>query len=75
MSSAPVYDKSTDTYIGMFDWADVMTYLLVVLKKKNILEQQQKSDEELTSEFNDLLKLAIQCQPIPVKLASGNLNK
>lgn len=52
-----------------------MTYLLIVLKKKDILEQQRKSDEELTSEFNDLLKLAIQSQPVPVKLASGNLNK
>lgn len=59
----------------MIDWADVMTYLLIVLKKKDILEQQRKSDEELTSEFNDLLKLAIQSQPVPVKLASGNFNK
>ncbi|CAG8645746.1 5465_t:CDS:2 [Funneliformis caledonium] len=75
ISSAPVYDNKTKTYVGMFDWADVMTYLLIVLKKKDILEQQQKSDEELTSEFNDLLKLAIQCQPVPVKLASDLSNK
>ncbi|CAI2176459.1 4197_t:CDS:2 [Funneliformis geosporum] len=75
ISSAPVYDNKSKTYVGMFDWADVMTYLLIVLKKKDILEQQQKSDEELTSEFNDLLKLAIQCQPVPVKLASDLSNK
>jgi len=70
ISSAPVYDDKTKTYVGMFDWTDVMTYLLIVLKKEDILEQQQKSDEEFTSEFNDLLKLAIQSQPVPVKLAS-----
>uniref|UniRef100_A0A1D1XKE2 Protein SDS23 n=1 Tax=Anthurium amnicola TaxID=1678845 RepID=A0A1D1XKE2_9ARAE len=75
VSSAPVYDNKTKTYVGMFDWADVMTYLLIVLKKKDVLEQQQKSDEELTSEFNDLLKLAIQCQPVPVKLASDLSNR
>ncbi|CAB4416594.1 unnamed protein product [Rhizophagus irregularis] len=75
VSSAPVYDNKTKTYVGMFDWADVMTYLLIVLKKKDILEQQRKSDEELTSEFNDLLKLAIQSQPVPVKLASDISNR
>ncbi|CAG8476102.1 392_t:CDS:2, partial [Acaulospora colombiana] len=75
ISSAPVYDSTTNTYVGMFDWSDVMSYLLIVLKKKNILEQQQKSDEELTSEFKDLLKLATECQPIPVKLASDLSHK
>ncbi|RIA95838.1 hypothetical protein C1645_688553 [Glomus cerebriforme] len=75
VSSAPVYDNKTKSYVGMFDWADVMTYLLIVLKKKDILEQQRKSDEELTSEFNDLLRLAIQCQPIPVRLASDLSNR
>ncbi|CAG8480154.1 14717_t:CDS:10 [Acaulospora morrowiae] len=75
ISSAPVYDSATKTYVGMFDWADVMSYLLIVLRKKNILEQQQKSDDELTSEFRDLLKLATECQPVPVKLASDLSNK
>ncbi|RHZ50626.1 hypothetical protein Glove_494g16 [Diversispora epigaea] len=75
ISSAPVYDPTAKSYIGMFDWSDVMSYLLIVLKKKNVMEQQQKSDEELTSEFKDLLKLAMQCQPVPVKLASDLSHK
>ncbi|CAG8487274.1 5417_t:CDS:2 [Ambispora leptoticha] len=75
ISSAPVYDAHVKNFIGMFDWADVMSYLLIVLKKKNIKEQQQKSEEQLTSEFRDLIKLAIQCQPVPVKLASDLSNK
>jgi len=55
----------------MFDWADVMTYLLIVLKKKDAQELEKKSKEELSDEFRSLLRLALQCQPIPVKLASG----
>nr|CAG8507514.1 1340_t:CDS:10 [Entrophospora candida] len=70
ISSAPVYDRSTKSYVGMFDWADVMSYLLIVLKKKNSIEQQKKTDAELTKEFQDLLKLSTEHQPIPVKLAS-----
>ncbi|CAG8463642.1 20077_t:CDS:2, partial [Racocetra fulgida] len=58
ISSAPVYDASTNSYSGMFDWADVMTYLLIVLKKKDAMKQQEKSDAELSAEFNDLVKLA-----------------
>ncbi|CAG8750484.1 13779_t:CDS:2, partial [Cetraspora pellucida] len=65
ISSAPVYDASTNSYSGMFDWADVMTYLLIVLKKKDVIKQQEKTDAELSAEFNDLVKLASHCQPIP----------
>ncbi|CAG8651071.1 3083_t:CDS:2, partial [Ambispora gerdemannii] len=75
ISSAPVYDSHVKNFVGMFDWADVMSYLLIVLKKKNIKEQQQKSEEQLTSEFKDLIRLAIQFQPVPVKLASDLSNK
>ncbi|CAJ0628286.1 3145_t:CDS:10 [Entrophospora sp. SA101] len=75
ISSAPVYDRSTKSYVGMFDWADVMSYLLIVLKKKNSIEQQKKTDAELTKEFQDLLKLSTEHQPIPVKLASDLSNK
>ncbi|CAG8520789.1 13245_t:CDS:10 [Gigaspora rosea] len=70
ISSAPVYDASTKSYSGMFDWADVMTYLLIVLKKKDASKQLEKTDAELSAEFNDLVKLASHCQPVPVKLAS-----
>ncbi|KAF0553535.1 CBS-domain-containing protein [Gigaspora margarita] len=70
ISSAPVYDASTKSYSGMFDWADVMTYLLIVLKKKDASQQLEKTDAELSAEFNDLVKLASHCQPVPVKLAS-----
>ncbi|CAG8602660.1 4968_t:CDS:10, partial [Scutellospora calospora] len=69
ISSAPVYDNSTKSYSGMFDWADVMTYLFIVLKTKDALKQE-KSEAELSAEFKDLLKLASHCQPVPVKLAS-----
>ncbi|CAG8489627.1 3654_t:CDS:10 [Paraglomus occultum] len=75
LSSAPVYDSSTKSYVGMFDWADVMTYLLIVLKKKDAFELEKKSKEELSDEFRKLLRLALQCQPIPVKLASDISNK
>ncbi|KAI8145111.1 hypothetical protein BJV82DRAFT_643848 [Fennellomyces sp. T-0311] len=70
ISSAPVYDgaKSTTEYVGMFDYGDVIAYLLLVLLDQVPSHFQQSEGE--TFEITDIIRRAIQGQSVPVKLAS-----
>lgn len=36
ISSAPVYDANKKIYVGMFDYGDLMTYILLLLKKMQV---------------------------------------
>ena len=65
ISSAPVYDRASNTFIGMFDYGDLLTYLLLVLKRAKI------PDEEKTGAIAELLGKAARAESIPVKQASG----
>ncbi|RKP39550.1 hypothetical protein BJ085DRAFT_7603, partial [Dimargaris cristalligena] len=64
ISSAPIYDAATQAYIGMFDYRDLITYLLVVLNRADSLAPQQ------TLEVRKLIHKAAQMQQVPVRLAA-----
>ncbi|KAG0231715.1 cell separation during budding [Actinomortierella wolfii] len=64
ISAAPVYDTSRKAYVGMFDYADLMTYILLLLKKLEVPLQDQ------TVEMRDLIMRTSKSQDVPVKLAS-----
>ncbi|RUS27385.1 hypothetical protein BC938DRAFT_483322, partial [Jimgerdemannia flammicorona] len=81
ISSAPVYDVDVSSipsspsspvgaikklnYVGMFDYGDLITYLLIVLRKMDV------PDGEQTLEIKELVRRALGGQSVPVKLASG----
>ncbi|KAJ1925080.1 cell separation during budding [Tieghemiomyces parasiticus] len=64
ISSAPIYDSHAQAYIGMFDYRDLITYLLIVLNRTGIPPPQQ------TLEVKTLIRKAAQMQQVPVRLAS-----
>ncbi|KAH8552800.1 hypothetical protein BGW37DRAFT_423513 [Umbelopsis sp. PMI_123] len=73
ISSAPVYDSTPPTaspidhprsYIGMFDYADLISYILIVLRK------ELPPEDESTIEIKQLVKKATGGEQVPVKLAS-----
>ncbi|KAF7726040.1 cell separation during budding [Apophysomyces ossiformis] len=74
ISSAPVYDDTVPTetnnhnaivhppsYVGMFDYGDLIAYILLVL---------HKTEQTSTFEIRDIVQRALQGQTVPVKLAS-----
>ena len=74
ISSAPVYDSTPPTstaidhprsYIGMFDYGDLISYILIVLRK------EFPPEDESTLEIKELIKMAMGGKQVPVKLASG----
>ncbi|KAG0307631.1 cell separation during budding [Dissophora globulifera] len=65
ITSAPVYDSAKKMYVGMFDYGDLMTYILLLLKKMDVPLGDQ------TMEMRDLIQLTSKSQNVPVKLASG----
>lgn len=65
ITSAPVYDKNKKIYVGMFDYGDLMTYILLLLKKMKV------PFEEQSIEMRDLIQRTSRSQNVPVKLASG----
>ncbi|KAI7900264.1 uncharacterized protein BX663DRAFT_518067 [Cokeromyces recurvatus] len=88
ISSAPVYypDVKTVTnssivharsYVGMFDYGDVIAYILLVLQnmpppgdEEESRLDEGKGESELTFEIRDILHRALEGREVPVKLAS-----
>ncbi|CAM0141588.1 cell separation during budding [Umbelopsis sp. WA50703] len=73
ISSAPVYDSAPSesttidhpkSFIGMFDYADLISYLLIVLRK------EIPPEDESTLEIKELVRRAMDGERVPVKLAS-----
>ncbi|KAF9154546.1 cell separation during budding, partial [Mortierella sp. AD010] len=64
ITSAPVYDSAKKMYVGMFDYGDLMTYILLLLKKMEVPLEDQ------TMEMRDLIQRTSKSQNVPVKLAS-----
>ncbi|KAF9426801.1 cell separation during budding [Entomortierella beljakovae] len=64
ISSAPVYDSQNNTYTGMFDYSDMMWYVLLALRKMDVPPENQ------TFGMRELIKRTSQCQGVPVKLVS-----
>ncbi|KAI9359835.1 hypothetical protein BD770DRAFT_362802 [Pilaira anomala] len=86
ISAAPVYNaeaKGTEetgiihskSYVGMFDYGDVIAYILLVLQNmpppdEEVPEGNTYTGENLTFEIKDIIRRAIEGEEIPVKLAS-----
>ncbi|KAF9143597.1 cell separation during budding [Mortierella sp. GBA39] len=64
VSSAPIYDSGRKMFVGMFDYSDLMTYILLVLKKMEVPLEDQ------TMEMRDLIQKTNHSQNVPVKLVS-----
>ncbi|KAK9723401.1 cell separation during budding [Basidiobolus ranarum] len=64
VSSAPIYDREAQAFVGMFDYRDMLTYVLAVKERGSILHS------ETSQEIVDLIKKASNAESIPVKLAS-----
>ncbi|KNC99394.1 uncharacterized protein SPPG_05637 [Spizellomyces punctatus DAOM BR117] len=69
ISSAPVWDKERSTFVGMFDYRDVVTYVLIGLSKDAPL------DDSTPMELKELVKRARAHQPVPAKLAADISHK
>ncbi|ORY96731.1 hypothetical protein BCR43DRAFT_563973 [Syncephalastrum racemosum] len=68
ISSAPVYAPGNrQEYLGMFDYGDVIAYLLLVLLDQVPGHLQQ---EDASIEITDIIRRAAQGQSVPVSLAS-----
>ncbi|KAF9370642.1 cell separation during budding [Podila verticillata] len=63
ISAAPVFDQTKSSFIGMFDYGDLMAYILILLKKMDPPQDQ-------TLEMRDLIQKANNSQSVPVRLAS-----
>ncbi|KAI9476305.1 MAG: hypothetical protein EXX96DRAFT_486283 [Benjaminiella poitrasii] len=90
ISSAPVYDPDVKTvsdapivharsYVGMFDYGDVIAYILLVLQnmpppgdEKEDKESNEAKNREsnVTFEIKDILYRALEGKEVPAKLAS-----
>ncbi|KAL7317746.1 cell separation during budding [Mucor circinelloides] len=71
ISSAPVFEgKEKGHYIGMFDYGDVIAYILLVLHRR----PGQKGNDDLIDpesfEIKDIVHRALQGQKVPVGMAS-----
>ncbi|OBZ91778.1 Protein SDS23 [Choanephora cucurbitarum] len=85
ISSAPVYDNTetsrtpivhAKSYVGMFDYGDVIAYILLVLQNMptpppGLSDEGIKHDlDNMTFEIKDIVRRAHEGQQVPVKLAS-----
>lgn len=82
ISSAPVYDAEVKTfseqpivharsYVGMFDYGDVIAYILLVLQNMPPPGENEDENEYLNFEIKDIVRRALEGEDVPVKLASG----
>jgi hypothetical protein len=72
ISSAPVYDGKKGHYTGMFDYGDVIAYILLVLHRKPGQRGNDDIIDPESFEIKSIVKTALSGQKVPVKLASGN---
>jgi hypothetical protein len=75
VSSAPIYmDQNVENsspkreYVGMFDYGDVIAYLLLVLKR---LKQKSEGVSDEDPQVLELMRRVGGGESIPVKLVSG----
>lgn len=52
----------------MFDYGDLITYVLIVLKRSDV---SIAGDEDASLEIKEIVKRAVAGQSVPVRLASG----
>ncbi|KAK9686963.1 cell separation during budding [Basidiobolus ranarum] len=64
VSSAPIYNKEANNFIGMFDYRDMLTYVLAVKERSTILQKVP------SPEIAELIRKVSNAESIPVKMAS-----
>lgn len=70
ISSAPVF-ADPKHYIGMFDYGDVIAYILLVLHLKPGQEGSEDRVDPDSFEIKDIVHRALKGQKVPVGMASG----
>lgn len=65
--------KEKGHYIGMFDYGDVIAYILLVLHRKPGQKGNDDSIDPESFEIKDIVHRALQGQKVPVGMASGNV--
>lgn len=71
ISSAPVFEgKENGHYIGMFDYGDVIAYILLVLHRKPGQKGNNDPIDPESFEIKDIVHRALQGQKVPVGMAS-----
>ncbi|GAA5802332.1 hypothetical protein EDC94DRAFT_621826 [Helicostylum pulchrum] len=71
ISSAPVYvEGEKGHYIGMFDYGDVIAYILLVLHRKPGQKDSSDSIDLDSLEIKDIVRRALDGQKVPVRMAS-----
>ncbi|CEP10984.1 hypothetical protein [Parasitella parasitica] len=71
ISSAPVFvDNEKGHYIGMFDYGDVIAYILLVLHRKPGQKESEDTVDLESLEIKDIVHRALQGQKVPVGMAS-----
>ncbi|KAJ3123897.1 cell separation during budding [Physocladia obscura] len=74
ISSAPVYSPEQGGFVGMFDYRDLVTYVLEVFRKLPREEKEKEFDTNL--EITDIIKRAsLDRTGVPIKLVSNLSNQ
>jgi len=70
ISSAPVYDKESGSYVGMFDFRDIVDFVLLIFHKKEVTGEFLRADpaEEMT--IKDVVSAAMIGKPVTIKVAA-----
>lgn len=66
--SAPVYNKTTGTYVGMFDYRDIVDFVLLVFHKKKL----SPISEDTTLGITEIVNKAISGEKVDMNDAAGN---
>lgn len=70
VSSVPVFDPETKTYVGMFDYADFLTYFLIVLHRTKLLDIEEATGLNDDEELAKAVGQAAAQQNMPVRRVS-----
>jgi CBS domain-containing protein len=62
VSSAPVYDNERKQYVGMFDYGDIVTFLLAIMGKEDIPEYE--------TDLKEIIEKGLRMGPVPVHMIS-----
>ncbi|KAI9017332.1 hypothetical protein BC832DRAFT_544253 [Gaertneriomyces semiglobifer] len=69
ISSAPVWDKEQNSFVGMFDYRDVATFVLAGLSK------DPNFDDSVPTEVRELVRRARAHEPVSAKLVADISNR
>jgi hypothetical protein len=68
ISSAPVFSKKLNCYVGLLDYRDIVDYVLLVFRKKTAAPL----NEEESVEIAHIVEAAQNGSPVSAQAVSGN---